>query len=78
MVGDRALIVPCPGPGWEENPGHQPEHTRGKRVEVVLRNGDLAKAEGGITRPPGWAADTARWSISRPWFGFDIAWFRVL
>lgn len=70
---------PCPGEGWERNPGHQPEHTKAKRVAVVLRNGQQPSIEPVVTTgPSGWAADKCRWSISRPAFGFDIEWFRVL
>lgn len=70
------MSVPCPGKGWEPNPGRQPEHTRGKRIAVVLANGEEAKPEGTPTAPPGWGADKSRWSRTRS--PFDIEWFRVL
>lgn len=67
-----------PGPDWQKNEGEQPEASKGKRVAVVLMNGEIGKPEGTPTAPPGWAADRARWSISRPRFPFDIAWYRIL
>lgn len=70
---------PCPGDGWEKNPGHQPDKTKGKRVAVVLMSGVSAStAPVTTTAPPGWAADKSRWEISKPLYPFDIAWFRIL
>lgn len=65
-----------PGPGWERNPGRLPDHARGKRVGVIMANGNEAKAEGVATAPPGWSADRARWT--RRGEPFDIEWFKVL
>lgn len=67
------------GDGWERNLGAQPERSRGKRVAVVLYNGTQPSTQPvTTTAPPGWSADHARWSISRPPHAFEIAWFKVL
>lgn len=62
-----------PGKQWAPNEGEQPKRTRGKRVHVILANGMHSKPMGG-TAPPGWAADTSRWTVTG--HPFDIAWWR--
>lgn len=69
--------VPQPGPEWQANPGRQPERTKHKRVAVVLADGrEPAAAPVTPVSPPGWAADTVRWSLTG--FAFDVAWFKIL
>jgi hypothetical protein len=75
--------VPKPGPKWRQNEGYPsgkiPKGTRGKRVQVVMANGQMGKESGVSTAPPGWAADGkggCRWTLAGS--PFDIAWFLVL
>lgn len=59
------------------NPGHLPEEAIGKRVIVKLANGDVCGREPvSPTAPRGWAADTARWTLTG--HPFDIAEYEVI
>jgi hypothetical protein len=62
---------------WKPNPGKQPPGLKGKRIAVRLACGsepDPAPIANAV--PPGWAADTTRWSITgQP---HDVAEYRVL
>lgn len=67
----------APGPEWgHNNTGKMPGRAKGRRVKVAFANGNQAKEEGTTTAPPGWAADTTRWSITGS--PFDVEWYRVL
>jgi hypothetical protein len=69
--------VPCPGPGWKKNAGHQPKNSRGKRVRIVLNHGREGKYDNNPMSPPGWAADKAGWKLDDK-FPFAIAWYLTL
>lgn len=49
---------------WRENPGHQPPASKGKRVRVKLAHGREGSYDPNEMSPPGWAADTTRWSFT--------------
>lgn len=67
----------CPGDGWFQNLGQQPSGTKGKRVVVVLRNGNrCGEKPVSAATPPGWTADTTRWTLTGD--PFDVEWFKVL
>lgn len=63
------------------NPGKCPPEAKGKRVNVILANGNPSKTYSDIDPmlKPGWAADGkngCRWSITgEPW---DIAMYEVI
>lgn len=61
------------------NPGHLPEEAIGKRVRVLLANGEPGRTDNNPMSPPDWAADGrggCRWSIEG--HPHDIAEFEVL
>jgi hypothetical protein len=70
-------MIEQPGPDWHPNTGRQPERAKGRRIAVVLANGS-APPETPVTpvSPPGWAADSTRWSLTGS--AFDIAWYRII
>jgi len=64
----KAVELP---PGFKPNPGHCPEEARGKRVRVILNDGEEAKTS--------WPADGkggCRWA-REPRYPFAIAGYRV-
>lgn len=74
MPDPQPLELP---PGWRPNPGHIPEEAVGKRVLVKLGNGRLCGAAPvNATAPIGWAANSARWTLTGS--PYDISWYRVL
>jgi hypothetical protein len=62
-----------------QNTGHMPADAKGKRIRGVLRNGMRfgfgSLAEEGS--PPGWPADSTRWSIE-PAHPFDIVEWELI
>lgn len=58
------------------NPGHLPAHATGKRVRVRLANGSIGAEDPRSDTPPGWPANSCRWSITG--HPFDIAEYEVL
>lgn len=62
---------------WRPNPGRLPDGAKGKRIAVRLANGsapDPAPISNAV--PPGWAADTTRWSITGA--PHDVREYRIL
>ena len=61
------------------NPGHLPPQAVGKRVRVVLENGNEGRTDGNPMSPLGWAADGrggCNWTLrDHP---FAIAKFEVI
>lgn len=61
------------------NPGHLPPEAIGKRVRVLLANGEPGRTDNNPMSPAGWAAEGrggCRWSIEgNP---FDIAEYEVI
>jgi hypothetical protein len=66
-----------PGPEWQRNCGHRPSDNL-KRIRVLLRRGDEPQYADELNpmAPPGWAADTTRWSLTGS--PFDVAWYLPL
>jgi hypothetical protein len=61
------------------NPGHLPQEAIGKRVRVLLANGELGRNDDNPMSPAGWPADGkngCRWEIAG--LPFDIAEYEVL
>lgn len=58
------------------NPGHCPDHARGKRVRVRLAHGAIGASDNDPTKPPGWAADTTRWTLTGD--RHDVAEYEVI
>lgn len=64
---------------WKKNPGRCPADAKGRRVEVKLANGEVAKGDPNPMSPPGWAADGPnglKWE--RRGFDFDVDYYRVI
>lgn len=66
-----------------ENPGYQPDETKGKRVHVITRGGydTRVREPGSASTKPGWDADRASWKLSpeRSASRFaDIIWYAPL
>lgn len=47
----------------QANPGYLPREAKGKRVRVELANGRMGSTDNNPMSPPGWAADTTRWTL---------------
>lgn len=65
--------------GWFANPGRQPDGSKGRRVRVRLAGtGEEPVYDNQFsqTSPPGWAADTTRWS--RTGQPHDVKEYRIL
>lgn len=58
------------------NPGYQPAESAGKRVRVKLANGEMGTVDPNPMSPPGWAADTTRWTLTGS--PFDVADYEVI
>jgi hypothetical protein len=64
-------------PGFKHNPGSQPEETKGKRVAVVLANGNMSgHVSVNSDSKVGWTANDANWT--RRNFPFDIEEYKIL
>jgi hypothetical protein len=79
MTEEQALAA-----GFKRNDGSCPEEAKGKRVEVILRNGKIVGPEPiAQAVPGGWPADgrgACRWSRQGPnrCKDFDILFYRVI
>lgn len=63
-------MIEDPGEGWQLNPGFVPEIAKGKRVLVVLANGQRPAQD--------WPADgNGGCNWKKRDFDFDIEWFKV-
>lgn len=68
-----------PPPGFRLNTGVCPEEAKGKRVRVILANGNEPHYDDSPTSSPGWAADGkggCRWT--KRGLPFDIAFYLIL
>lgn len=64
-------------PGMSMNHGYIPAEAVGKRVVIELRNGRVCGRDPvSSATPPGWAADTSRWSLTGD--DWDIVGYEVL
>lgn len=72
----------APDDDWIANTGSRPGRTKDKRVRVILERDRQAMVEPiydnswNPMSPPGWAADTTRWTIKGE--PFDVAFYQVI